>query len=105
MAYPNEPLRDDGVVRDRGSFSRPLLIVLLVVLALIGVAWLTGLIDFDASGELRAPEVSVTGGEVPSVDVNTADIDVGTKTETIEVPTIDVEKAGDANAAAPEAKD
>lgn len=106
MAYPNEPVRDrDGVVRDRGSVSRPLLILVLVVLALAVVAWLTGLIDFDASGELEAPKVEVTGGEVPSVDVDTADIDVGTKTETIEVPTIDVDKAGDANASAPEAKD
>lgn len=105
MAYPNEPLNDrDTVVRDRGSFSRPLLILLLVVLALIAVAWLTGLIDFDASGDLEAPRVEVTGGEVPSVDVDTADIEVGTKTETIEVPTIDVDKAGEANAAAPEEK-
>jgi hypothetical protein len=101
MVTPNEPIRErETIVRDSGSFSRPLLGLLLVVVALIGIAWYIGLIDFDASGELQAPKVEVTGGELPKVDVETADIEIGTKTQTIEVPTIEVEKAGDANAAA-----
>lgn len=98
----------------RGGGGRGLLIA-LVVLALIGVAtYALGLWNVDTSGQRKAPAVAVDidtkGGEVPEMQVETADIDVGTKTETVKVPeidiktdetevklpTIDVQQAGDA---------
>lgn len=58
------------------------------------VAIIAGLIiftdvDLTSTGEL--PEVSVEGGEMPGVDVDVADVDVGSKEVTVEVPTVDVD--------------
>ena len=47
--------------------------------------------DVDQTEEGEMPEVRVEGGNMPEYDVETADVDVGTKEETVEVPTIDVE--------------
>jgi hypothetical protein len=49
-----------------------------------------GRFSVETDGALTAPEVEVSGGSVPDVDVNIADIDIGTRTEEIEVPTVDV---------------
>lgn len=54
----------------------------------IGAIILTD-IDLTSTGSL--PEVSVEGGEMPTVDVDVADVDVGTKTIEVEVPTVDVD--------------
>lgn len=59
----------------------------IAVLA-IGAIVLTD-IDLTSTGSL--PEVSVEGGEMPSVDVDVADVDVGTKTIEVKVPTMDVD--------------
>lgn len=85
----------DGI--DRGGGSRTIVIILVVVVVLAVLAYALGLFNVDASGDLRAPDVDVAveGGEMPEMQVETADIDVGTKTEEIEVPTIDVTPAGD----------
>ena len=52
--------------------------------------------DVDQTEEGEMPEVSVEGGNMPEFDVETADVDVGTKTTTVEVPTVDVDMPGDA---------
>jgi ABC-type Na+ efflux pump permease subunit len=72
--------------------GRTVLIIVAVVALLGVVAYALGLFNVDASGELKTPEVAVdvTGGEVPSVQVETADIDVGTTTETVKVPDVEV---------------
>lgn len=46
-------------------------------------------IDLTSTGSL--PEVSVEAGEMPTVDVDVADVSVGTKTIEVEVPTMDVD--------------
>lgn len=79
---------------DSGA-GRTIAIVAVVAVIGLGVAYAAGLFNVDASGSLEAPTVSVQGGEVPKVQVETADIDVGTKTKTIEVPTVSVTPAGD----------
>ena len=58
-----------------------------VIIGAIAVFILVTLVDVDVSGDLEVPEVQMTGGELPSVDVNTADIDVGTRDAEVEVPT------------------
>ena len=41
----------------------------------------------------EAPQVSVTGGQLPQYDVKGPDVKVGTKKETITVPTVQVTPA------------
>jgi soluble P-type ATPase len=52
--------------------------------------------DVDQTKEAELPEVKVTGGQVPEFDVETADVDIGTKKTTVEVPDVDVKMPGDA---------
>src|SRR3546814_4262088 len=88
------------------SARTALIIVALVVLAVVG-AFAFGLVDIDRTREAALPEVKTEGGQLPAFDVDTADVNVGTTTETVEVPkvkvgtteekvelpTVDVEKA------------
>lgn len=67
--------------------------IVIVILVLFGLAWATGIIDFDQTQEGQLPDVSVDGGQLPKVDADVADVDVGTKNEVVEVPTIDVDRA------------
>jgi hypothetical protein len=71
---------------------RPVLtiVAVLVLLLIIGVA--TGFISLGARGG-DMPQVKVEGGALPTVDADVGDIDVGTKNEVIEVPTISVDNA------------
>lgn len=68
-------------------------IIIIVILVLFGLAWATGIIDFDQTQEGQLPEVNVEGGQLPKVDADVADVDVGTKNEVVEVPTINVDRA------------
>ncbi len=52
--------------------------------------------DVDQTEEGDMPEVNVEGGNLPEFDVETADVDVGTETTTVEVPTVDVDMPDDA---------
>jgi len=73
---------------DKGSRTIVVVIAVIVLLAVVGYA--LGLFNVDASGDLKTPEVSVTGGEIPEVQVETGEIDVGTKKATVPVPEVDV---------------
>ncbi len=52
--------------------------------------------DVDQTKEGELPEVEVKDGQMPEFDVETADVDVGTKTTTVEVPDVKVTMPGDA---------
>lgn len=52
--------------------------------------------DVDQTEEGEMPDVEVSGGNMPEFDVETADVDVGTKTTTVEVPDVDVTMPDDA---------
>ena len=54
----------------------------------------TGFWKADVSGG-DVPEVSVKGGELPKVDVDSKVVVVGTKKETIDVPTVGVKDNGE----------
>lgn len=97
MALQNDPIDGRRPVDpdNRSGSGRVILVVVLVALVLLAIAWAAGLFQVNTDGQLKAPEVNVEGGSVPDVNVETADIDVGTKTETIEVPTVDVSKPGE----------
>lgn len=81
----------DGLDRRDGG-SRTIIIILVVVAVLAVLAYALGLFNVDASGDLEAPnvDVAVEGGEMPDMQVETADIDVGSTTETVTMPEVDV---------------
>lgn len=92
---------------DKGSRTIVIVVAVIVLLAVVGYA--LGLFNFDTSGQLKTPEVSVSGGEIPEVQLETGDIDIGTEKATvpvpevnvttddvqIDVPTVDIDRAGD----------
>ncbi len=81
--------------RENSGPGRLITIVVLLAVLGLGGAWAAGLFNVDTSGKLETPKVTVQGGEMPNVQVETADIDVGTKEKTIDVPTVTVTKPGD----------
>lgn len=60
----------------------------VAVAAVAGVILLTD-VDLTKTGEL--PTVSVDGGELPAIDVDVADVKIGSKKVDFKVPTIDVD--------------
>lgn len=50
------------------------------------------MIDVDQTQEAKLPDVNVDveGGQLPSYDVQTGSVDVGTEKKTIKVPEVDV---------------
>lgn len=81
--------------RRGGGLGRTLGLLALAALAITLVLWALGFLNFDASGKLEAPTVSVEGGNVPDVQVEGPKVDVGTEKVTVDVPDIDVSKPGD----------
>ena len=48
--------------------------------------------EAEQTEEGELPEVEAQGGNLPEYDVDTADVEVGTEEERVEVPTVDVEE-------------
>jgi hypothetical protein len=71
---------------------RPLLTIVAVIVLLLIVGVATGFINLSGRGG-DMPEVKVEGGALPKVDADVGDVDVGTKNETIQVPTLDIDTA------------
>lgn len=46
--------------------------------------------DVDQTEEGEMPEVEVEGGNLPEYDVDAADVKVGTDTQTVVVPDVDI---------------
>lgn len=68
--------------------------MMLAALALsIGATACTA--EVEDAGE--APEVEVKGGEMPEVDVDPANVEVSTDTQTVVTPDVNVTPAGDNN--------
>ncbi|HEX7822411.1 MAG TPA: hypothetical protein VF463_17545 [Sphingobium sp.] len=64
-------------------------IVLLVVIV-FGVAWAFGLVNLQQTRDAKLPSLSVQGGQLPKFDADVANVQVGTKTQTVDVPRVDV---------------
>lgn len=47
--------------------------------------------DVEQTAEGEAPDVNVEGGELPEYDVDAPNVDVGTETKEVTVPTVDVD--------------
>ncbi len=66
------------------------LIVAAVIVVVVIAAFAFGLIDINQTKKTQLPDVAIEGGQAPAFDVDTADVDVGTKQESIKVPDVDV---------------
>lgn len=78
----------------KSSGGRTIAIILIVALAVVGVLFATGFWKADVSGG-DVPEVSVKGGALPKVDLDSKEVVVGTKKEVVEVPTVGVKDNGE----------
>ena len=83
-----------------------LFILILAVLAIIA-ALASGFLNIDQIRGARAPQVSATGngvtaqgGQAPAFDVQTGSVKVGAQDKTVKMPTIEVQKPADNQAAA-----
>ncbi len=69
----------------------------IATLAIIaGSAFALSACDVDQTEEGEMPEVDVEGGNMPEYDVSGPEVEVGTEETTVEVPTVDIESADDA---------
>lgn len=82
-----------------------LILILAVVAILIGLG--TGLVDIDQTRGAKAPDidtsrngVTASGGQTPAFDIETGSVEVGTKQTNVSMPTIEVQRADNANQAA-----
>lgn len=66
--------------------------LLLIVLILLAIGIGTGFISLNQTQEGRLPRIAVEGGALPKYKADVADVAVGTRNETVEVPTVDVKK-------------
>ena len=91
MAEYETTRRGDTVVVRKSNTGW--LIAILLVVALVVAAFAFGLINVDQTKTAALPDVKVetSGGSLPKFDVNTAKVDVGTKTEAVAVPTVKVD--------------
>ena len=76
---------------------RALLLVLILLVAAVLIAIATGFLNINQIRGAKAPEVSATsngvvatGGQRPAFDVQTGSVEVGTRSATVKVPTLEV---------------
>lgn len=84
--------RDETVVERRGNGGRTLAIALVVIAAIVAVLFATGFWSADVKKEGSLPEVSVKGGELPKVDLDSKEVVVGTTKADVELPKVTTEK-------------
>jgi pseudouridine-5'-phosphate glycosidase len=90
----------------RRSGGTTLAIVLVAAIVIVGLLFATGFWSADVK-QGAMPEVSVKGGELPKVDMDSKEVVVGTsktkvevpkiktETETVDVPTVGVKDNGE----------
>ena len=86
-----------------------ILVLILVVVALI-IAIQTGFLSIQQTRGAQAPNISAnesgvtaSGGQAPAFDVETGKVAIGSRDQnvTVQVPTVEVQRPGDTNQAAP----
>ena len=84
--------RVDPPVARRSSGGTIIGGLLLVAAIIVGVLFATGFWSADVTKSGALPEVSVKGGQMPSVDLNSKEVVVGTKKQEIDVPKVETKK-------------
>jgi len=88
-----EPYRDDRVTTRKSGVNIFVWIALAAAL-IVGLLFATGFWTADVK-EGEIPKVSVDGGKLPAVDVDSKEVVVGTETKEVEVPVVDVKDNGE----------
>ncbi|HUG01376.1 MAG TPA: hypothetical protein VML95_05900 [Longimicrobiales bacterium] len=70
---------------------------ILTLLTVPAVAFAFAACDVEQTQEGEMPDVNVEGGQMPEFEVDGPDVDVGTDTVQIVVPTVDVDVSEDAD--------
>lgn len=84
--------RGTTYVERRGSGTGKIVLAAVAVIAIIvAVLFATGFWSADVK-EGAMPEVKVSGGEMPKVDLDSKEVVVGTKETTVDVPKVTTEK-------------
>jgi uncharacterized membrane protein len=78
-------------LRMEDAMVRAILAVLIVVVVVAIAAVATNFVSIRTSGELRAPTVSMQGGEVPTVAVDTKKVVLETREKSVEVPKVETQ--------------
>lgn len=73
--------------------ARAILAVLIVVVVVAIAAVATNFVNIRTSGELRAPTVSMQGGSMPTVAVDTKRVVLETREKSVETPTLETQTA------------
>lgn len=93
-------------IREKRGAGKTVIIVIVAIAAIVAVLFATGFWSADVK-EGSLPEVSVKGGNMPNVDLDSKQVVVGTsktevevpkvktETETVEVPTVGVKDNGE----------
>lgn len=66
--------------------------LLVVGLILLATAFAFGLIKMEQTGDARLPRIAIEKGTLPTYKADMIKVEVGTKNETVQVPTVDVQK-------------
>ena len=66
-------------------------IVMIIAVAIVGLLFATGFWSADVTKSGALPTVAVDGGKLPSVDLKSKEIVVGTTETKVEVPTVKTE--------------
>lgn len=66
--------------------------LLLVAVILVGAAFAFGLIRVQQTQDAKIPTIAVQPGTMPSYKADVVKVEVGTKNETVKVPTVEVKK-------------
>jgi hypothetical protein len=85
---------------------RAVILVQIIAVVAIVAAIATGFLNINQIRGAKAPEVTATrngvtakGGQAPAFDVETGSVKVGSKDATVKVPTVEVQRAGQNQAA------
>jgi hypothetical protein len=85
---------------------RAVILVLIIAVVATVAAIATGFLNINQIRGAKAPEVTATrngvtakGGQAPAFDVETGSVKVGSKDATVKVPTVEVQRAGQNQAA------
>ncbi len=66
--------------------------LLLVAVLLIGGAMAFGLLKVEQTRDAKLPAIAVEQGTLPKYKADVVKVEVGTRNETVEVPTVEVSK-------------
>jgi hypothetical protein len=84
---------DNHIVVRKSGAGKAIAVIALAVVAIVAILFATGFWTADVR-EGSLPEVSIKGGSLPKVDVDSKEVVVGTKRTEVDVPTVGVKDDG-----------